>query len=83
MAVGPLTPSFDASTYGLPGDGMNTQLNPVIAWQVRAELHRAGERARRANEVSAGERTLHDSTSTAGLTAHLADLTARSAPTRP
>ena len=62
---------------------MNAQLNHWIAWQLRAERHRAGEQARLASEVSAGQRNLRDSTSIARLTAHLADLTARSAPTRP
>jgi hypothetical protein len=34
---------------------MNTQLNPVIAHQRSAELHRTGDQARLAREVSAGQ----------------------------
>jgi hypothetical protein len=77
MAVARLTPSFDASTHGLSGDGVNAPLNHVIAWQLPAELYRDRDRARLASEVSAGQRSLGDSTSTARLTEHLADLTPR------
>jgi hypothetical protein len=62
---------------------MNTRLNQMIAHQRSAELQRAGEQARLASEVSAGQRNAGDPKQVTRLGAHLTHLTARSAPTRP
>ena len=62
---------------------MNAQLNHMIARQRSAELHGAGEQARLASELSAGQRSSRDPNPVIRLSAHLAHLTARSAPTRP
>lgn len=61
---------------------MNTQLNHMIARQRSTELERAGERARLASEVSAGQRSSRDPNPVTRLSAHLAHLAAWSAPTR-
>ncbi|MBV8712765.1 MAG: hypothetical protein JOY56_13350 [Solirubrobacterales bacterium] len=62
---------------------MNAQLNHMIAQQRSGELRRAGEQARLASELSAGKRDARDPRPIAIPSAHLAHLTARSAPVRP
>jgi hypothetical protein len=61
---------------------MNAQLNHVVAQQHIADLHSAAERARMATSVGAGRRNSHDSYSVSRVTARLARLIQRLAPTR-
>jgi hypothetical protein len=60
---------------------MNAQLNHLLAQQHVADLHRAAERARPATNAAAGRRNSRGSHPITRLTAQLARLATRLAPT--
>jgi hypothetical protein len=60
---------------------MNAQLQYIIAQQRIAELHRSAERARLASVAGPVPRHSRESSAIARLSARLARLTTRSAPT--
>jgi hypothetical protein len=61
---------------------MNAQLSHLVSQQRIADLHRAAERARVPTSAAAGRRNSRDSHPVTRVTAQLAHLIARLAPTR-